>query len=817
MAGPYRRSSTPEQREKAAQSRESKLAELHQTLTEEVSALASGPQWRAWLEVAARFHNYSFNNTLLLGAQRPDATQVAGYALWRELGRQVAKGEKGLMILAPVTRNAEDTATAEQEPTAASRSALQPPGDPTITPEQPTAAGMARRVVGFRPAYVWDISQTSGQELPSPPTPRLLAGAAPEGLWDALAAQCSAAGFTVDRRPIHGDVGPNGYTTYTTHEVVVRSDVDDAQAVKTLAHELGHVLMHDPSQFPDGHTGSCRGAREVEAESVAYLVAADHGLDTAEYTFAYIAGWAAQTGDVNAAVAESGVRVLSTAHHVLDTSHAHQSAATDTHAATLDTGEQLAGRAETGADRTAALRAAAPASPPAPGAPARDRLIAANDAAMAYFGEQYPGSWAPAYLSERLGTSELNTTVKRVGYAPRGWTTLTEHLRGEGFTDDDILGAGLGTRASTGRVVDRFRDRLVMPIRASGQDGSSVVGFIGRRNPAEDTTTDARNPKYLNTPRTVLYIKGEQLFGLTEGMPALDRGGVAVLVEGPIDAFAVDVASHRAMVGVASLGTAVTEGHAAQLRAALGAGSDRIVVATDADPAGAQAGTRAYTLLCAHRLDPRSAALPDGLDPAATAQQHGPDSLVARIATAEPMGRQLVDDALNGRELDTPEARVSAARMAGAVIGQAPTNTWQREIEAVTEHIGLDSGLLHNAVAEAIATDTDGLLSLRASVRHDDPRQVPRADANDAPRSARKTLRPPQNAGVTSSTSGPLGSSSAQPTATSTVNGTGLDAPKTVRRMDCDGITDDSGYGYGQSYSDRHRGAGTSSKATNTR
>jgi len=815
VAGPYRRSSTPEQREKAAQSREAKLAELHQTLTEEVAALASGPQWRAWLQVAARFHNYSFNNTLLLGAQRPDATQVAGYALWRELGRKVAKGEKGLMILAPVTRNAEDTAIAEQEPTAASRSALGPHADPTTTQEQPTAAGMARRVVGFRPAYVWDISQTAGQELPSPPTPRLLAGAAPDGLWAALAAQCSAAGFTVDRRPIHGDVGPNGYTTYTTHEVVVRSDVDDAQAVKTLAHELGHVLMHDPSQFSHGHTGSCRGAREVEAESVAYLVAADHGLDTAEYTFAYIAGWAAQTGDVNAALAESGVRVLSTAHHVLDTSHTHLSAATDTHAATLDTGEQLAGRAETGADRTATLRAAATASPPGPGAPTRDRLIAANDAAMAYFGEHYPGSWAPAYLSERLGRSDLNTTVERVGYAPRGWTTLTEHLRGEGFTDDDILGAGLGTRASTGRVVDRFRDRLVMPIRASGQDGPSVVGFIGRRNPAEDTTTDARNPKYLNTPQTVLYIKGEQLFGLTEGMPALDRGGVAVLVEGPIDALAVDVASHSEMVGVASLGTAVTDTHAAQLRAALGAGSDRIVVATDADPAGAQAAARAYTLLCAHRLDPRSAALPDGLDPAATAQQHGPDSLVARIASAEPMGRQLVDDALNGRELDTPEARVSAARMAGALIGQAPTNTWQREIEAVTEHMGLDSGLLHNAVAEAIATD--GLLSLSASVRPDELRQVPRADAIDAFRSARKTLRPPLNAGVTTSTSGPLGPSSAQPTATSTVNGTGLDAPKTVRRMDCDGITDDSGYGYGRSYSDRHRGAGNSSKATNTR
>jgi len=810
VARQYRRPSTPEQREKAAQTREAKLAELHQTLTEEVAALASGPLWRAWLEVAARFHNYSFNNTLLLGAQMPAATQVAGYNLWRELGRQVAKGEKGLMILAPVTRKADATAPADSQSTAAGL-----PGaiDTTTTPEQSTAAAMSRRVVGFRPAYVWDISQTTGDPLPEPPAPQLLAGAAPDGLWDALAAQCSTAGFTVERRLIHGDAGPNGYTSYATHEVVVRSDVDDAQAVKSLAHELGHVLMHDPSQFTDGHTGSCRGAREVEAESVAYLVAADHGLNTAEYTFAYVAGWAAQTGDVNAAIAASGARVLSTAHHVLNTSHAQLTAATDRDGATLNAGEQLGRRAAVAADRTAALRASATA-PVGAGVSGRDRLIAANVAAMAYFCEQYPGSWAPSYLAHRLGTSDLNTTVPRVGYAPAGWTTLTEHLRGAGFTDDDILGAGLGTRASTGRIVDRFRDRLVLPIRAAGEDGPRVVGFVGRRNPAEDTTTDVRNPKYLNTAQTVLYTKGEHLFGLAEGAAALEQGGVAVLVEGPIDALAVDVASGGKMAGVAPLGTAMTDTHAAALRAALGTGSDRVVVATDADPAGHQAAARAYTLLCAHRLDPRAAALPDGLDPAATAQQHGPGALLARIGAAEPMSRQLVDDALNGRELDTPEARVGAARLAGDVIEKAPTDTWQREIKAVAEHIGLDAGLLHNAVAEAIPTDTEAFSRRNPRDRYDDlHRDVPRTDAIAAPSADPTRLRSPQGSAFDTSTPD-ADVSSAQSTTNSTVNGTDPNVSTTVRRMDYDGVTDDSGYGYRRSYTDRYRGAGNSCKAT---
>lgn len=239
--------------------------------------MAAGPQWRRWLDVASKFHNYSFNNTVLLMAQNPDATQVGGYNLWQELGRQVIKGQKGLSILAPVTRKMQDGPADAADPAA-------PP--PAASPSSVGQERPPRRVVGFRPAYVWDITQASGDPLPAPPTPTLLAGHAPDGLWDALAAQCRDRGFTVARRPIGGDDGPNGYTAYATREVVIRTGVDDAQAVKTLAHELGHVLMHDPAGFQAGQTRGCRGEVEVEAESLAYLVAAEHGLDTSSYTFA---------------------------------------------------------------------------------------------------------------------------------------------------------------------------------------------------------------------------------------------------------------------------------------------------------------------------------------------------------------------------------------------------------------------------------------------------------------------------------------------------------------------------------------------------
>ena len=121
-----------------------------------------------------------------------------------------------------------------------------------------------------------------------------------------------------------------------------------------------------------------------------------------------------------------------------------------------------------------------------------------------------------------------------------------------------------------------------------------------------------------------MYTKGEHLFGLAENTDLLGRGGLAVLVEGPLDALAVDRAARGTMAGLAPLGTALTDAQAGQVRALLGAGSDRIVVAADNDPAGQKAADAAYRLLTAHRLDPRGASYrrastrhrpPNGMDP----------------------------------------------------------------------------------------------------------------------------------------------------------------------------------------------------------
>ncbi|WP_094765138.1 ArdC-like ssDNA-binding domain-containing protein [Luteococcus japonicus] len=294
-----RRPPTEDQKAERAQ----QLEHLHAQIADKVADLTSSEQWQAWLRVASRFHQYSFNNTILIWTQRPDATLVAGYTTWQKsFHRQVTRGEHGIRILAPVTRRLPKT-NADGTPL------LDDKGKPVMTTQ----------IVGVKPTSVFDISQTTGDPVPEPPQPALLTGQALDGLWQALATLVGEQGFRLER----GDCcGANGYTDYTTRTVKVRDDVDDAQAVKTLAHELGHVLLHQPTTDADP---VCRGSREVEAESVAYLVTAAHGLDSSQYTFTYVAGWAEQAlphhpeGTTIADVIHTtGARVLKTAHQILD-------------------------------------------------------------------------------------------------------------------------------------------------------------------------------------------------------------------------------------------------------------------------------------------------------------------------------------------------------------------------------------------------------------------------------------------------------------------------------------------------------------------
>lgn len=218
-----RRSYSEAEKEQFAQQRKEKVDELHKQLADNVTRLNEGEAWQKWLSMAAKFHRYSFNNVLLIAVQRPDATLVAGYRAWQSMGHQVRKGETSIKVLGPVTRRMPVLDSSTGQPVRDSSGEVL----------------YRRQMIGVKPVAVFDASQVD-PPVPTPPQPQLLTGQAPEGLWDALAGIVVAEGYRVTRGDCHG---ANGFTDYAGLEVRVRDDVDDAQAVKTLAHEVGHVLL----------------------------------------------------------------------------------------------------------------------------------------------------------------------------------------------------------------------------------------------------------------------------------------------------------------------------------------------------------------------------------------------------------------------------------------------------------------------------------------------------------------------------------------------------------------------------------------------
>src|SRR6478672_11915099 len=180
--------------------------------------------------------------------------------------------------------------------------------------------------IGVKPPHVWDIPHPTGDPVPDPPRPSLLQGEAPVGLWDGLADQITAAGFELRLVSSAAAIGgANGLTDFLSREVSVRMDMDEAAQVKTLAHELGHVLLHAPPENALSTEVAAdatlhRGIAEVEAESVALMVGAAHGLDTSSYTVPYVSTWAASVpGKSPVEVVQSTAeRVRATALGILD-------------------------------------------------------------------------------------------------------------------------------------------------------------------------------------------------------------------------------------------------------------------------------------------------------------------------------------------------------------------------------------------------------------------------------------------------------------------------------------------------------------------
>jgi DNA primase len=254
-----------------------------------------------------------------------------------------------------------------------------------------------------------------------------------------------------------------------------------------------------------------------------------------------------------------------------------------------------------------------------------------------------------------------------------------------------MVATGVATEASTGRLIDRFRDRVMFPVIHQGE----VLGFVGRRRP-DLTDADKGGPKYLNTANTPLFHKGAQLFGVVDEL--LAGGAVPVIVEGPTDAIAVTLASAGLYLGVAPLGTSLTDEQAAQLAAV---GRDPIV-ATDADLAGQVAAERDFWMLTPHGLDPGFARFPDGLDPADLLAQRGPAALTAAVASGQPAFRSLGDQLLTERldNLAPEQAHLAAMR----VISARPSRAWEPGVNQVRARLQLSQLQARRDLRDAIKT-----------------------------------------------------------------------------------------------------------------
>ena len=259
------------------ETKESKLDTIMKSLEEGVEKIFTSEQYHVYLDTMSKFHNYSFNNTLLIALQRPDATLVAGYQTWqKKFQRHVKRGEKGIKIIAPVPvkekREIEKVDEETQE---------------IVIGEdgQPETEVVERILPRFRVTTVFDVSQTDGEPLPTIEAKEL------EG--DVIIYEDFMKGLEelspVPFQFIEIEGGAKGY--YSKKYIAIQKGMSNAQTMKTAVHETAHAILHDRDIMEENGLTKDRMTKEVEAESVAYVVCNRFGLDTSDYSFSYIAGW----------------------------------------------------------------------------------------------------------------------------------------------------------------------------------------------------------------------------------------------------------------------------------------------------------------------------------------------------------------------------------------------------------------------------------------------------------------------------------------------------------------------------------------------
>lgn len=260
------------------------IVEITEKLDKELHEFMNGDKFKSFLKTMSKFHNYSFANTMLIAMQKPDSTLVAGFKAWEtNFHRHVMKGEKGIKILAPSPIKK----TIEQEII-----------DPNTNKPLLDANGNTLKeevkvtIPNFHVVTVFDVSSTEGEPLPQIGVDELRGKV--DGYKNIIKAVESISPVPVTYEQI--DSGAKGYFSPSEQRIVVQKDMSELQTLKTFLHEIAHALLHDKDgarieEIEDAQKKT-RNTKEIEAESIACVVAEYFGLDTSDYSFGYIAGWA---------------------------------------------------------------------------------------------------------------------------------------------------------------------------------------------------------------------------------------------------------------------------------------------------------------------------------------------------------------------------------------------------------------------------------------------------------------------------------------------------------------------------------------------
>ena len=343
----------------------------------------------------------------------------------------------------------------------------------------------------------------------------------------------------------------------------------------------------------------------------------------------------------------------------------------------------------------------------------RSRILAANQAAADFFVAQLATAEAEPgrqFLGER-GFDQSAAERFGIGFAPRGGV-LAKHLKSQGFSEDELVTAGLLGRGDRGDVYDRFRGRLVWPIRdVTGQ----TLGFGARK-----LLDDDNGPKYLNTPETPVYHKSQVLYGLDLAKRDIARGRQVVIVEGYTDVMACHLAG--VTTAVATCGTAFGLDHIKIVRRLIGdvdnadtTGTGEIVFTFDPDEAGQRAASRAFAEEQRFAAQTFVAVAPGGLDPCDLRLAKGDDAIRLLVSSRKPMFEFMIRRVIASHDLETVEGRVAALRAAAPVVAgirdQALSVGYVRNLAG---WLGMDPSEVQRAVAPA-----------RSSLRTEQPQSEP--------------------------------------------------------------------------------------------